>query len=105
MVFNKLTNEPHLYSRTIRRDDGYECTPPDIMVVTEAYKSVYEKSMQNSNQELRKIENGKEKRESIISWEIVSSLMGRRELISYLERLLFPGSSLCRNRIIQVWMK
>ena len=58
VVFCKRTNEPYLYSRTFKRDVGYECTPPDIMVVTEAYKTAYEKSLEGTDQELRKIEKG-----------------------------------------------
>lgn len=62
VVFHKMTNEPNLYSRTIKRENGYECTPPDIMVVTEAYQSVYAKSYENTELELRKIENGADKK-------------------------------------------
>lgn len=62
VVYNKKTNEPNLYSRTIKRDQGYECTPPDIMVVTEAYHSVFSQAYQGSDLELRKIENGEDKK-------------------------------------------
>ena len=62
VVINKRTNEPHLFSRTIKQDQGYLCTPPDIMVVTEAYKPAYEKSMEGTDRELRKIENGSDRK-------------------------------------------
>lgn len=62
VIYNKKTNEPHLYSGTIHREDGYECTPPDIMIVTEAYQSFYAKSFEGKNVELRKIENGEDKK-------------------------------------------
>lgn len=34
-IVNQKTGEPHLFSRTVERDGGYECLPPEIALVTE----------------------------------------------------------------------
>ena len=38
-VYSKITGEPALFSQTVDRQDGtYMCTPPDIWILTKAYK-------------------------------------------------------------------
>lgn len=57
-LFNKQTGEPHLFSRTIARDGGYLCTPPNIRIFT---KALAESSMNNYPDaafEMKKIEKG-----------------------------------------------
>ncbi len=61
-VYSKETGEPFLFSRTIDQKDGnYMCTPPDIMIFTNAYKTVASANFSNDRFELRKIENGESK--------------------------------------------
>lgn len=68
VVFNKRTGEPHLFSHTIKQNDGnYECTPPDIMVISKAYATYYEKMYPSHLFEIRKIENG-EKHDGIYNF-------------------------------------
>jgi hypothetical protein len=63
-VFNKRTGEPHLFSHTIKQNDGsYMCTPPDIMLISKAYSKAYEPMYSTEEFEIRSIENGKNKDE------------------------------------------
>lgn len=67
-LFNKATNEPHLFSRTVDRGDGtYMCTPPDIRICTKAYEGVVGSTFPKETFELRRIENG-EKRDGIYNF-------------------------------------
>ncbi len=61
-IYNKKTGEPHMFSRTVKQNNRYECMPPDIMIFTEAYKEVMSTNFENDMTEVRKIENGKEKK-------------------------------------------
>ena len=62
-VFNKRTGEPHLFSKTIAREDGeYLCTPPEITLLTKAYKqylAVHYPKDQFEIKEITKGEDGK----------------------------------------------
>lgn len=63
VVFNKRTGEPHMFSQTIDQKDGtYRCTPPDILVIPKAYAHVYAGIYSKDDYELRKIENGEDKK-------------------------------------------
>lgn len=63
VVFNKRTGEPHMFSKTIDQKDGrYMCTPPDILVIPKAYAQVYQTIYSKDDYELKKIENGKDKK-------------------------------------------
>lgn len=58
-VFNKQTGEPHMFSKTVKQQDGqYMCTPPDVMLISKAYAKQYAAIYQTERFELRKIENG-----------------------------------------------
>lgn len=61
-VYSKITGEPYLFSRTIDRNDGtYMCSPPDIMIFTEAYKSLISAQFSEDEFEIKRIENGENK--------------------------------------------
>ncbi len=63
VVYNKQTGEPHMFSRTIDKKDGtYMCTPPDILVIPKAYAHMYENTYSQGDYELKKIENGEDKK-------------------------------------------
>ena len=63
VVHNKRTGEPHMFSQTIDRKDGtYMCTPPDILVIPKAYAHVYATTYSEGDYELKKIENGEDKK-------------------------------------------
>ena len=63
-LFNKNTGEPHLFSRTIPREDGgYICTPPDIRIFTKAYNEVISNNYPKDKFEVRCISNGENKEE------------------------------------------
>ena len=52
-----------MFSRTIDQKDGtYRCTPPDIMIITEAYKPAMTAQFPENKFEIKKIENGEEKK-------------------------------------------
>ena len=58
VVYNKLTGEPHMFSKTFNRGDGtYMCAPPDILVIPKAYAKLYAPMYTNERFELKKIEN------------------------------------------------
>lgn len=60
-VFNKETGEPHMFSRTIKQEESYLCTPPDILLFTKAYEGIMKKSFSEDKFEVRRIENGEKK--------------------------------------------
>ncbi|MEG0327575.1 MAG: SseB family protein [Erysipelothrix sp.] len=61
-VFNKRTGEPHLFSNTIKQNDGnYLCTPPDILIVSKAYSKIYEQYYPKELFEIKVIKNGDQK--------------------------------------------
>ncbi|MCR4781473.1 MAG: hypothetical protein K5851_01805 [Lachnospiraceae bacterium] len=56
-IYSKSTGEPYLFSDTIKLDEGYICTPPDIRFITPAYKGIMEKLYPDDIFELRRIDN------------------------------------------------
>ncbi len=63
VVFNKRTGEPHMFSRTIDQKDGtYCCTSPDILVIPKAYSHVFAELYSKDDYEMKKIENGEDKK-------------------------------------------
>lgn len=62
-VYNKRTGEPHLFSKTIAQEDGnYLCTPPEIMLLTKAYKQYLAVYYPEDQFEIREIANGEDKK-------------------------------------------
>ncbi len=61
-VFNKRTGEPHLFSQTLRREDGYVTTPPDIRILPAASLPMYRSLFSEETFELREIKNGEDKK-------------------------------------------
>lgn len=60
-VYSKETGEPYLFSRTVDQKDGtYMCTPPDIMIFTDAYKTLMSAQFPEDRFEIKKIENGED---------------------------------------------
>ena len=57
VVFNKRTGEPHMFSRTVKQDPGYLCTPPNIRIIPESQIERIKKSFPEDRWELRRIEN------------------------------------------------
>ena len=57
-VYSKSTGEPFLFSKTVKQGDGYMCSPPNILLFTDAYKENFSKQFNNEKFEIRKIENG-----------------------------------------------
>jgi len=62
-VYSKLTGEPYMFSRTVKKDEGYVCTPPNIRIIPKAYYSVYKDTYTTDKLELKLIENGEERKE------------------------------------------
>lgn len=61
-VHSKDTDEPYLFSRTIRKEDGsYVCTPPSIMLITDAYKKVMSSHYSNDRLLVIEVSNGEAK--------------------------------------------
>lgn len=57
-VCNTLTGEPHLFSKTIKQEQGFLCTPPEVVLIPAAYADVYRERYSKGDFELRKIVNG-----------------------------------------------
>ena len=63
VVYNKKTKEPHLFVNVARRPDGqYMCSAPDVLIVPSSYYSVMSKFYNTDEYELKKIENGEDKK-------------------------------------------
>lgn len=56
-LYSKVTGEPYLFSRTVKQNEGYLCTPPDILIFTKAYVDTAKKHYPNEIFEMVKIEN------------------------------------------------
>lgn len=57
-LYNKLTDQPHLFSRTVQQNDGYLCTPPDVRIFTKAYADYALQKYPDDIFELKKIVRG-----------------------------------------------
>lgn len=61
-LFNKITGEPHMFSRTVKEGEGFRCMPPDIRLFTKAYKPQAEKQFADDVYEIRRVLNGDDKK-------------------------------------------
>lgn len=61
VVYNRNTKEPHMYATVSKNGEQFECTPPSMTLVTEAYYNVYAKRFAEGPLELQKVENGEDK--------------------------------------------
>lgn len=62
-VYNKATGEPHMYSGTFRREDGsYMCSPPQITIGSKSYGDAMTNQLDAEKFEVKKIENGEDKK-------------------------------------------
>lgn len=62
-VHDKKTGEAHLFSQTVDKGDGaYICTPPNILIVTKAYRRHYRKVYGSDKLELAVVRNGDDKK-------------------------------------------
>ncbi len=57
-VQNKATGEPYLYSKTMKQNDEYVCTPPDILIFTKAYAEMMKKAFPEEKFEIVRVDNG-----------------------------------------------
>lgn len=57
-IYDKTTGEPYLLSRTIKREENYECTPPDILIFPKSYQRIMRERFPEERFEIRRIENG-----------------------------------------------
>ena len=62
-VFSKHTGEPFMYSQTVKKDDGYMCSPAGIVLFPKQYEPVIRERMGEEAIEIKKIENGKDRKE------------------------------------------
>lgn len=61
VVYNKKTDEPHMFASVARQNDGqYMCTSPDILVIPKSYYKAVAPMYNNDSFELRKIDNDKD---------------------------------------------
>ncbi|MCQ2543743.1 MAG: hypothetical protein MJ126_06235 [Lachnospiraceae bacterium] len=56
-IYNKITGEPHMFSRTFRQGSGFVSTPPDIKLFTKAYKKIAEENYPADKFEVVRIDN------------------------------------------------
>lgn len=61
-VYSKATGEPFLFSKTAKHGEGYICSPPNILIFTNAYKDNFEKQFNKDKYEIKNIENGSDKK-------------------------------------------
>lgn len=61
-VFSGYTGEPFMYSQTVKKDDGYLCSPVGIVLFPKQYEPVIRERMRDENIEIREILNGKDKK-------------------------------------------
>lgn len=62
-VYSKDTGEPYMFSQTVRQNNGnYMCTPPHILVVTKQYEKQVMDSLPADKFEMKRIENGEDKK-------------------------------------------
>lgn len=59
IIINKITGEPHLFSRTTKKDGGYLSSPPEIKIFTKAYLKIAKANFPEDKFEIRRIENDK----------------------------------------------
>ena len=61
-VYNRITDEPHMISRTMRKDDsGYFCSPPHILLLADGYQAQAAISaFSEEKYEIKLIENGED---------------------------------------------
>lgn len=59
-VCNTITGEPHLFSKTIKQEQGFFCSPPEIVLIPKAYAPVYKERYSKGDFELKRIVNGPE---------------------------------------------
>lgn len=57
LVINKITKEPHMFSRTTKKDEGYFSSPAEIKIFTKAYLNVAKENFPEDMFEIRKIEH------------------------------------------------
>lgn len=62
VLFNKITGEPHMFSRTVKEGEGYRCMPPDIRIFTEAYLDKAKEQFSEDTYEIRRVVNGEDKK-------------------------------------------
>jgi hypothetical protein len=59
-VNNKRTGEPHLFSQTIKREKGYECTRPDILLIPKSHLERIRSSFEKGDLEILSVKNGED---------------------------------------------
>lgn len=60
-VFSNNTGEPFMYSKTVKKDDGYMCSPIGIVLFPKQYEAIIRERMGQENIEIREISNGENK--------------------------------------------
>ena len=60
-IFNKHTGEPHLFSTTQKTENGYICTPPDILIFPKSYKNLADAYFSKDPYEIKEIKNAESK--------------------------------------------
>ncbi len=61
-IYSKSTGEPYLFSETVKLDEGYICTPPDIRFITPAYLPIAKKEYPEETFEFVRISNGDDRK-------------------------------------------
>lgn len=62
VLFNKVTQSPHLFSRTVKEGTGFRCMPPDIRIFTKAYLEQATQQFPEDKYEIRRVLNGEDKK-------------------------------------------
>ena len=60
VIHSRATGEPYMFSRTIKREQGYETMPPDIMFVTAPYYHVFSKHYTQGDFDMVKFGRGED---------------------------------------------
>lgn len=57
LIINKATKEPHMFSRTAKKENGYFSSPAEVKIFTKAYLKVAKVNFPEDKFEIRKVEH------------------------------------------------
>lgn len=60
LIYSRATGEPYMFSQTVKREQGYETTPPDVMFVTAPYYHVFSKHYTQGDYDMVKTGRGED---------------------------------------------
>ncbi len=59
-IYSKATGEPYMFSKTIKQENGYMCTPPHILLFTKSMSKIIMSSLSEEIYGVMQIKNGED---------------------------------------------